>query len=99
MKQYSNAELRRSSRAQYDRTLQRYDVMIASMKAAASKMDPVLNAFRDQVLFLKHNLNARAISSIQTEANKVEQDVARLIREMEASIAEADAFIRELGAG
>jgi hypothetical protein len=60
-------------------------------------MDPVLAAFKDQVLFLKHNLNARAISSIQQEAEKVKSDVERLIREMEASIAEADKFISELG--
>ena len=71
--------------------------MITAMNQAADKMDPVLDALRDQVLFLKHNLNARAIASIQQEVEKVKSDVAKLVREMEASIAEADAFIKELG--
>ncbi|MDA0322517.1 MAG: DUF2959 family protein [Verrucomicrobia bacterium] len=56
------------------------------------KIDSVAKA-----LFLKHNLNSRAIASIENEANEIEKDVARLIKEMEASIAEADAFIREMG--
>ena len=98
MKQYSSSDLRRASQQQFDVTQKSYQVMITSMKDAAAKMDPVLAAFRDQVLFLKHNLNARAISSIQNEARKVEQDVAALIKDMEASIAEADAFISELNA-
>jgi len=57
------------------------------------KIDPVLTAFRDQVLFLKHNLNARALAALQNELDAIQTDVASLIREMEASIAEANAFI------
>ena len=66
------------------------------MKDAASKMDPVLAAFKDQSLFLKHNLNARAIASLETDLAKVKTEVAELIQEMEASIAEANAFIDSL---
>ena len=94
---YSNASLRRASKQQYDSTYARYGTMIEAMHRAAKKMDPVLDAFRDQVLFLKHNLNSRAIASIQAEVSSIEKDVARLIKEMESSIAEADAFIAELG--
>jgi hypothetical protein len=50
------------------------------------------------VLFLKHNLNAAAISSLQTTAGGIESDVQQLVRDMEASIAEADAFIKQLKA-
>jgi len=57
-------------------------------------MQPVLTAFRDQVLFLKHNLNAAAIASLQTTAKGIESDVERLVAEMNASIAEADRFIK-----
>ena len=62
-------------------------------------MDPVLNAFRDQVLFLKHNLNAQAIASLENTANELQADVAQLISDMEASIDEANAFIEEMQAG
>ena len=66
------------------------------MKQASGKMDPVLSAFHDQVLFLKHNLNAQAIASLQTTAAGIEQDVAALIKDMENSIKEADAFINQM---
>jgi len=61
-------------------------------------MTPVLGAFKDQVLFLKHNLNARAISSLQQNADRIQSDVGSLVRDMEASIAEANAFIRQMQA-
>jgi hypothetical protein len=54
---------------------------------------------RDQVLFLKHNLNAKAIASLENELVSVETDVGQLIREMEAAIAEADRFIRSMNEG
>ena len=95
--QYTNESLRSASAAQLAQTRTQYDRLLAAMRAAESKMDPVLKAFKDQVLFLKHNLNAQAIASLGTTVGQIESDVTRLIREMEASINEADAFIREMG--
>ena len=66
------------------------------MRVAEYHMQPVLNTFQDQVLFLKHNLNAQAIASLSNEFAFIENDIASLIRDMEASIAKADAFISEL---
>ena len=51
----------------------------------------------DRVLYLKHNLNARSIAALDGETVSLEADVARLIEEMEASIAAADAFIQTMG--
>lgn len=90
---YSDASLRRTSAEQLRVTEARYADLLDSMNRAASRMDPVLEIFDDQVLFLKHNLNARAISSLETERDEIEMRVNRLIREMDAAIAEADAFI------
>jgi hypothetical protein len=94
--QYTNASLRRSSEKQLRQTRSHYQKLLVAMRRAESKIDPVLNVLRDHVLFLKHNLNARAIASLQSELVTIEGDVARLIREMEASIKEADAFISTL---
>jgi DNA repair exonuclease SbcCD ATPase subunit len=91
--QYANASLRRSSARKLSQTKRQYSQLINAMKRAERKMDPVLTAFHDQVLFLKHNLNAKAIASLQTELGSVEAEVSSLIRDMEASIKEADAFI------
>jgi hypothetical protein len=59
-------------------------------------MEPVLAALRDRVLFLKHNLNARAIASLKSERDVIKTDVAALIRDMNKSIDEADRFIKAM---
>jgi len=96
--QYTSAELRRHSERQLADTRRQYDRLIEVMETAESRMTPVLGAFKDQVLFLKHNLNARAISSLQQNADRIQSDVGSLVRDMEASIAEANAFIRQMQA-
>jgi hypothetical protein len=97
LEDYSNEQLRALSEQKLGRTRQRYARMIAAMQSAEMKIGPVLEAFRDQVLFLKHNLNAQALASLQSELVAVETDIAGLIKEMETSIAEANAFIEAMG--
>ena len=97
--EYSSNSLRRSSERQLKDTRRRYDALVASMWRAEGRIAPVLDAFRDQVLFLKHNLNARAIASLRNELTTIEDDVAVLVAEMEQAIAESDAFISEMRAG
>ncbi len=94
--QYKNSELKTASKEKLEQTRQRYTQLIGSMKQAESKIEPVLSAFRDQVLFLKHNLNAQAIASLQSELGTMEADIDRLIMEMEKSIVEADSFIKTM---
>lgn len=94
--QYSSSDLRRLSEDKLRQTRLRYARLLGAMRSAEMKIDPVLAAFRDQVLFLKHNLNAQALASLQNELTSIETDVAGLIREMEASIAEANAFIEAM---
>jgi len=94
LKQYTNQDLMRASERKLNDTRRRYQQLIQAMKRAEKKIDPVLSAFRDQVLFLKHNLNAQAVASLQKELSTIEVDVATLIKDMEASIAEADKFIK-----
>ena len=97
LSQYTNKSLRQASKRKLDKTKSLYAQLIRAMKRAEKKIRPVLSAFYDQVLFLKHNLNARAIASLQNEFRSIESDVASLIREMESSIAEANAFINAMG--
>lgn len=90
---YSSADLRRRSEEQLRGTRRDYDSMMAAMQQVADRMDPVLDAFRDQVLMLKHNLNAAAIASLEGETAELDRTVSALIADMEQSIAEADAFL------
>ena len=97
LKQYTNAALRRSSEQKLQDTRARYQQLMAAMRAAESRMEPVLQPLREQVLYLKHNLNAQAIGALTDELASVQSQVDRLVADMEKSIAEADAFIATLG--
>ncbi|MEO1717882.1 MAG: DUF2959 family protein [Planctomycetota bacterium] len=96
---YESDSLRGQSEVQLAATKQKYEQLIAAMRRAASRMDPVLSAFKDQTLFLKHNLNAQAIASLETDLEEIRVDVSSLIADMEAAIAEADTFIESIRGG
>ncbi len=95
--QYSSPKLRQSSEQKLKATRKQYAQLINSMKSAEKQIDPVLIAFHDQVIYLKHNLNARAIAALQADLKSVEADIALLIKSMEKSINDADAFIKTMG--
>ncbi len=96
LQEYSDASLRRDSERLLKDTRQRYAVLIKSMRRAESSMHPVLDTFHDQVLVLKHNLNAQAIGSLRKELVSIERQTATLMKEMERSIAEANRFIEDI---
>jgi len=96
IKQYSSDTLRRSSQRKYDVTKKKYTELITSMRRAEAKLEPALVPLRDQVLFMKHNLNARAIAGLSEELISVQTNVDKLVKDMESAIAEADAFIASL---
>ena len=94
--QYSSSDLRRKSQAKLTQTKNRYREMLSAMKRAEQRIEPVLKPLRDQVLFLKHNLNARALAAIKGELVKVDAQVDQLVKDMNRSIAEADKFIQSM---
>ncbi|MEO0399505.1 MAG: DUF2959 domain-containing protein [Pseudomonadota bacterium] len=96
LKEYSSADLRARSERQLFSTKNDFEDLMSAMNRAADKMDPVLALYNDQVLFLKHNLNARAISSLEMERTEIQNRVETLIEEMNESIAEADRFIESM---
>ena len=88
--------LQKQSQSLYDKTKLSYGAMLTHMDAAAATMKPVLQKFKNRVLFLKSNLNAQAIASLGQTNLELGNDIDNLIRQMEASIAEADKFIAEV---
>ncbi|MDV6344594.1 DUF2959 domain-containing protein [Nitrosomonas sp. Is37] len=94
--QYSNASLKRSSEQKLLATQAHYQQLITTMKNAESKIKPVLTVFKDQVMFLKHNLNAQAIASLKGELGTLQSDISSLISSMEKSINEANTFIKTM---
>lgn len=93
IEQYSNANLKRQSQSKLNSTQRQYNNLIKSMYKAKSKMDPVLATLKDNTLYLKHNLNARAIGALQGEYKTLQKDVAILVDEMSKSISQSQKFI------
>lgn len=94
--QYTNSKLRRASEDKLNATKRQFSQMLRSMHQAESKMAPVLATLNDNVLYLKHNLNAAAVSAIKGEFASLRTDISGLINEMSEAIKESDEFIATL---
>src|SRR5687767_14753340 len=91
-----SSKLASQSRDKLRATREKYESLHTAMKRAESSMEPVLKQFRDQVLYLKHNLNAQAIGALKGETVDIEKEIQQLIKDMNASIQQADSFIQGL---
>ena len=91
-----NVKLQSKSRASLRDTRSRFGRLQRSMAKAEASMDPVMVNLRDYVLYLKHNLNAQAVSSLRKEVADIEAEVSSLIADMNRSIKEADAFVKTM---
>jgi Skp family chaperone for outer membrane proteins len=96
LEKYNNNTLNRNSQRKLKDTQRRYRSLLNAMRKAESKMEPVLSALRDNVLYLKHNLNASAIGALQSEFNGLEQEINQLVSEMNKAIAESNSFISSM---
>ncbi len=96
IEQISSTNLKRQSLAKLKETQRRYRALIKSMHRAESKMAPVLSALKDNSLFLKHNLNAKAVGALQGEMVAIKKDVSALIKDMNTAIEQSQKFISML---
>lgn len=96
LEDYQDASLRRDSQRKLRSTRSKYQSLISTMRKTEDRLAPVLSTMYDQVLYLKHNLNASAIQSLRDEVVKIDQDVSALLAAMQNSIEEADSFIRDM---
>ena len=93
---YKSVDLRNASRRKLRHTKARYREMLASMHRAEKSMTPVLRSFRDNVLFLKHNLNAQAIGSLRSEFSTLKGEISGLIKNMNEAIETSNKFIDDI---
>ena len=96
IEQISSTNLKRQSLIKLTETQRRYQSLIKSMRKAESKMAPVLSALKDNSLFLKHNLNAKAVGALQSEMVSIKKNVSALIKDMNVAIEQSQKFIELL---
>ena len=94
IRQIGNEEFKAKSRQALKDTRERYARLHTAMIRARSTMAPVLGSLRDYVLYLKHNLNARAIGALKQEVAQIEAEVKTLVDDINSSIREADSFLK-----
>ena len=99
IKQYTDQNLKKASEQQFKLTRDRYTEVHAAMIESEKSMKPVLATLKDNVLFLKHNLNAQAIGSLKTKFRDLQGNIDQLIRQMNRSIERSNQFINEMQAG
>jgi hypothetical protein len=91
---FDNPRLRAKSERMLDDTRQRFERFVAALGNAEVAIDPVLSAYQDYVLFFNHNLNPRAIVTLEDTYPELLEDVAALKRTMNKTLKETDDFIR-----
>jgi len=96
LEQYKSASLKRQSSQKLASTKQQFNTMLRSMRNSESKMQPVLSSLNDNVLYLKHNLNAQAMSEIKGEFTNLKRDIQQLVNDMNQSIADSNKFIEQM---
>ena len=96
LEQYKSASLKRESSKKLTATKRQFDQLLRSMRSAESKMEPVLTSLHDNVLYLKHNLNAQAVSAIRGEFTNLKRDIQLLMNDMNKSIADSNKFIEQM---
>ncbi|MEO2268796.1 DUF2959 domain-containing protein [Pseudoalteromonas pernae] len=99
LEEYSSASLKRESSNKLRATQRQFDQLLRSMRASEAKMQPVLDSLQDNVLYLKHNLNAQAIAAIKGEFTNLQRDIKVLIDDMNKSIADSNRFIEQMNQG
>ena len=94
----TSANLKRDSLRKLEDTKTKFVSLKSDLRRSEATMAPVLAKLRDQVLYLKHNLNARALGSLKNEAAAIEREIDSLIKEMQSSIAASKSFVKSLQA-
>ena len=96
LEQYKSASLKRESSKKLAATQRQFEQLLRSMHSAESKMEPVLTSLHDNVLYLKHNLNAQAVSAIKGEFTNLKRDIQVLMNDMNKSIEDSNKFIKQM---
>ncbi|WP_404341465.1 DUF2959 domain-containing protein [Pseudoalteromonas mariniglutinosa] len=96
LEQYTSASLKRESNKKLNATKRQFEQLLRSMRSAESKMEPVLSSLHDNVLYLKHNLNAQAVTAIKGEFSNLKRDIQLLMNDMNKSIEDSNQFIEQM---
>ena len=91
-----NRTYRKNSLNKRSQTMRSFNLALVSTKKVQKKMDAILKQYKDHVIYLKHNLNAKIVGKLEVEMKSIAKDVQSLIKEIKASKNRTSDFISTL---
>lgn len=96
LEHFSGEALRKKSESMLVDTEERSQRVIAALEEIQGKMEPVLLKFHDYELFFNHNLNPRAIATLEDTYDDFDQELESLNEEIASAMNEMNAFLERL---
>jgi len=91
-----SADFKNKSRASLRETKAKFTALHEALRKSENRMKPVLSKLKDHVLYLKHHVNAQAVDSLKLEGKRIEGEIEKLLADVKASTAEAEAFVKTM---
>ena len=66
------------------------------LQSVSKKIQPVLVRMNDQMLYLKHQLNAQSLGILQKEMQHIEKGIVNMLHELTKSIAVTEQYINTM---
>ncbi len=96
LEQFSSEDLREKSESMLLDTEQRAGRVIATLERVQAKMEPVLLKLQDYALFFNHNLNPRAIATLEDTYDDFDRELKALDAEIATAQDEMNSFLEAL---
>jgi len=91
--QFTNEQMRKLSEVKMQQTREKYVTMTDSMDRVSARITPVMNSMNDQLLNIKHSLNALIVVSLEEELTQLRGHMDSLSADIDASVNHCNAFI------
>jgi len=78
LEEFSSLSMRQRSQSRLLKTRQRYDMIVAAVEPALMSYDQLNQSLRDHALFLGHDLNPEAVTTIEADAEELGKQVEAL---------------------
>ena len=95
-KELSNANYRTTSLKQLRQTKASFKRSEKSMRRVENSLNKLLKSYNDQVVYLKHSLNAKAVGNLKAELSEIKRNIEILSSRIEKSKQQNLEFLNRL---
>lgn len=96
IEQYSDGKIQAKSKELKDESVKQYEMIIVLMERNEQNLEDYLKILGDNVLFLKHNLNSKAVFSLREVSAELQGNINDIILDIDNSITKTNEFIQHM---